>query len=246
MRRLILTDIHGNAEALEGVLDAASGSFDEIICLGDIVGYGAAPREILQWVREECALVVRGNHDKAVAGLDPMEEFNDMAREAVAWTRAQLSAEDLEWLINLPQGPIERGGADFAHGSPLDEDDYVVSIADAAYLYQFYDRPLCFIGHSHVQGGFCWTGGRVLRLQQPRAHQVESVVALDEAASYLINPGSVGQPRDNDPRAAYAIWDDLKRQVEFRRAGYDVEHAARRIRDAGLPELLADRLVLGR
>lgn len=243
---MILTDIHSNWEALEAVAAAADGAYDEAICLGDVVGYGAAPREAVTWTRNNCRLVVRGNHDKAVCGLDAMEDFNIVAQAAVAWTRTQLSSEEILWLAGLDPGPLSHGEAEFAHGSPIDEDEYLVAAGDAEMVFENYDRPLCFVGHSHLQGGFCLAGGRVLRLPRPHAHQPEVLLPLEPDVCYLVNPGSVGQPRDGDPRAAYAIWDDEERQIRFRRVAYDTQRAARRILDAGLPPMLADRLAVGR
>jgi diadenosine tetraphosphatase ApaH/serine/threonine PP2A family protein phosphatase len=246
VRRLIVTDIHSNWEALEAVAASAEGAWDEAICLGDIVGYCAAPREAIDWVRQRCTLIVRGNHDKAVCGLDDMEEFNAVAQAAASWTRDQVEADDLVWLAGLEAGPVERGGAEFAHGSPFDEDEYLVVAGDAEMLFLAYHHPLCFVGHSHLQGGFCGAGGRVLRLPRPHAHQPEVALPLEAGISYLVNPGSVGQPRDGDTRAAYAIWDDVENHILFRRVAYDIPRAMQRIHDAGLPPMLAERLGLGR
>jgi diadenosine tetraphosphatase ApaH/serine/threonine PP2A family protein phosphatase len=246
VRRLILSDLHANWEALESVAAHAAGSYDEIVCLGDLAGYGASPREVIDWAREHCALIVRGNHDKAVCGLDSMENFNDMARAAVEWSRAQLDESRVEWLRGLPEGPLLRGGAEFAHGSPLDEDGYLLMMTDARMLFEGYHVPLCFVGHSHLQGGFRHGQYRLERLPRPEPFQSETLLRIEEEYHYLVNPGSVGQPRDLDPRAAYAIWDDEAHTVRYRRAEYDVERAVRRILEAGLPPLLADRLLAGR
>ena len=246
MRRLILSDLHANWEALASVVAHAAGSYDEIVCLGDVAGYGAAPREVVDWAREHCAHIVRGNHDKAVCGLDSMENFNDMARAGVEWSRAQLDESQLEWLRGLPEGPLLLGGAEFAHGSPHDEDGYLLMMTDARELFEVYRAPLCFFGHSHLQGGFRYGEYRLERLPRPQLYQMETALLLEEEYCYLVNPGSVGQPRDGDPRAAYVIWEDEAKLVLYRRVAYEVDRAVRRILDAGLPPILAERLVAGR
>ena len=243
---MILSDLHANIEALESVLAHAAGTYDEAVCLGDLVGYCASPREVVDWARENCALIVRGNHDKAVCGLDEMGNFNEIARRAVEWSREQLDEERLQWLRGLPEGPLPRGGAEFAHGSPRDEDDYLLMMTDARLLFEDYHAPLCFIGHSHLQGGFKYGQGRVERLPRPEPYLTGMAIRLEEDACYLVNPGSVGQPRDGDSRAAYAIWDDELKLVIYCRTEYDVDRAVQRILDAGLPTMLAERLVAGR
>lgn len=246
MRRLILSDIHGNAEALEAVLADAGGSYSEVVCCGDLVGYGASPREVAGWARDNAAAIVRGNHDRVCAGLDDDTWFNDAARQAVAWTRAQLSPADLDWLRNLPAGPLEFDGYTLAHGSPDDEDDYLVDEYDVAHLDALLSQPLCFVGHTHLQRGWSWTGPGLDRLSPPEAGAREQVFHLEPGVRYLINPGSVGQPRDHDPRAAYALWDSAAATLALRRVEYDVASAQRRIRNAGLPNWLAERLTTGR
>lgn len=246
MRILILTDIHANWEALEAVIDDARGHYDESVCLGDLVGYGASPGEVVDWVRKNVGAVIRGNHDKAVAGLELMEDFNILARAAVQWTRAVLSQEQIEYLRALPEGPLVRGDVSMAHGSPLDEDEYLLNIHDVLDIPSHLPEMICFVGHTHVQGGFLWQRGRPERLIRPAAHDREAVLKLAPATFHLLNPGSVGQPRDGDPRAAYVIYDSHARAVHFRRTSYDIAKAQRKILDAGLPELLAGRLALGR
>jgi predicted phosphodiesterase len=246
VRSLILSDIHGNGEALDAVLEDARGRYDEIVCLGDLVGYGASPGKIIDWVRANARAVVRGNHDKAVAGLDPMEDFNLLARLAVRWTQEQLTPEQLDYLKGLPEGPLMYDDVELAHGSPEDEDEYLLNAIDVESLTSCMKRRVCFIGHTHMQGGFTFEKGRPERLVKPRASATEAVLQIKPDVYYLLNPGSVGQPRDADPRAAYAVYDSGAQTVIYRRVNYQIDEAQRRILRAGLPELLASRLALGR
>ncbi len=246
MRRLILSDIHGNLEALEAVARDAQGLFDEVVCCGDIVGYGASPREAIAWVRTSNACVVRGNHDRAAWEPSVKESFTPSARTAAEWCTQVLSAQDLEWLRGLPAGPIWGDEFGLVHGSPEDEDAYLEYTTDVHGIDQLLQRSLCFLGHTHVQGGWQWQPGGMRRMSVPSAGEPERVLDLDPEALYLINPGSVGQPRDRDPRAAYAIWDTAEHLLSYRRVPYDIESAQRRIVAAGLPPSLALRLAVGR
>ena len=238
---LILSDLHANLEALQAVLDDASGRYDRILCLGDLVGYGADPNAIVDWTRENVAVVIRGNHDRASAtedpsGFDTIDTFNPTAQTATHWTRDALVPENRAYLEGLPRGPLPYHGVDLVHGSPADEDEYVVSIADAAPLLAAVEAPLTFFGHTHKQGGF-----RRMR-RKMGALLPDRILELEPDYFYLVNPGSVGQPRDGDPRAAYAVYSPEERTVEFRRVAYDVDRAAEKIRAAGLPDFLAARL----
>lgn len=246
MRRLIVSDLHANGEALEAVLRSARGGYDEAVCCGDVVGYGAAPGETIAWAREHAAVIVRGNHDKVCGGLSEDAWFNAAAREAAQWTRATLTADDLEWLRGLPAGPVRLDTYEVAHGAPFDEDEYLVDDIDVEDLDHALERPICFVGHTHLQCGWQWTRGGLYRLPVPAGHEEERLVRLEPETLYLVNPGSVGQPRDRDPRAAYAIWDDESGLLVFRRVPYDIERAQRRMREAGLPAWLSDRLSAGR
>jgi predicted phosphodiesterase len=246
MRRLIVSDIHGNLEALEAVARDARGLYDEVACCGDIVDYGASPREAIAWIRAAGAMVVRGNHDRAAWEPGLRESFTPAARIAAEWCAHVLSAQDLEWLRGLPAGPIWGDEFGLAHGSPEDEDTYLESTADVRGIDLLLQRSLCFFGHTHVQGGWEWQPGGIRRMSGPSAGEPERVVELDPDALYLINPGSVGQPRDRDPRAAYAIWNSAQRLLAYRRVPYDIEFAQRRIVAAGLPRSLALRLAVGR
>ncbi|MBK9169785.1 MAG: metallophosphoesterase family protein [Bryobacterales bacterium] len=243
MRYLVLSDIHGNWEALAAVLAASEGAHDSVVCLGDVVGYGADPNRCVEWTREHASPVVRGNHDRASAGEGDLSWFNEIAAHAILWTRNALAPENALWLRDLPRGPAACGGFQIAHGSPLDEDGYLVHIADAEATFPYLETPLVFFGHTHLQGWFLWARLRSSPFRRPPG---EFVLDLRPGDSYLINPGSVGQPRDGDPRAAYAIYDDAARTVAFHRAAYDLASAQARIREAGLPEMLAARLAEGR
>ncbi|MGA2328986.1 MAG: metallophosphoesterase family protein [Bryobacteraceae bacterium] len=245
MRYLILSDIHSNWEALEAVLRDAEGDYDEVLCCGDLVGYGADPNRVVDWTRERAKLVVRGNHDKGCAGLDDLEWFNPVARAAATWTGRSLTLDNLNYLRNLPKGPAAMDSFQILHGSPLDEDDYLVSSFAIAQVAPYLERQVSFFGHTHLQGGFLCHRNGVKRLARPEGEESRMMVELEHDALYLINPGSVGQPRDGDPRAGYAIYDPDTRLVEFRRVPYDVRAAQAKIREAGLPELLADRLEFG-
>lgn len=238
---LILSDIHASLEALEAVLNDARGRYDGILCLGDLVGYGADPNAVVDWTRENVAVVIRGNHDRASAaedpsGFDTIETFNPTAKISAYWTRSALLPENRLYLEALPRGPLFYHGVDLVHGSPDDEDEYVITIADAGPVLAALETSLTFFGHTHKQGGFWRKNGMMGPLSPGRT------LDLRPDDFYLINPGSVGQPRDGDPRAAYALYSPEERTVEFRRVAYDVDRAAAKIRAAGLPDFLAARL----
>jgi diadenosine tetraphosphatase ApaH/serine/threonine PP2A family protein phosphatase len=246
VRRLILSDIHSNLEALEAVLRHAHGAYEEIICCGDVVGYCASPVEVTAWTRENARRIVRGNHDRACSGMEDLGWFNPVARSAAEWTMAQLAPGDREWLASLPQGPIDCGSYELAHGSPADEDEYLVNTFEVERLEEQLQRNICFVGHTHVQSAWSWQRGGIQRLPVPKRGEQERICDLDPDYLYLINPGSVGQPRDGDPRAGYAIWDEENGLVYFRRVPYDIPGAQSRILEAGLHRMLAERLSSGR
>jgi predicted phosphodiesterase len=245
VRYLILSDIHANWEALRAVLANAGSLYDRVVCCGDLVGYGADPDAVVQWVRSNVSSVVRGNHDKACAGLEDLEWFNPVARLSALWTQAATQPENIEYLRGLAQGPERINGFQILHGSPLDEDEYVVSEQDVAQVAPYLDCNLSFFGHTHLQGAFLCHRNGVRRLIAADTASGQEVLELENDVSYLINPGSVGQPRDGDRRAAYAIYDPAARLVSLCRADYDVASAQKKILDAGLPELLAMRLGAG-
>jgi predicted phosphodiesterase len=247
MRYLILSDIHANLTALETVLDAAKGRWDQAVCLGDLVGYGPDPNEVIDRVRALSVATIRGNHDKAISGLADPDEFNPVARNAVLWTRGQLSPENLEYLEKLPQGPLSVDGFSIVHGAVHDEDEYVFAPEQAAGGLRDAPSSVVFFGHTHIQGGFTMRGHDVgVLYTKPPAPQTSSTLILEPATHYLLNPGSIGQPRDTDPRAGFAIADLENRTVEFCRVPYDIEDVQERMAHAGLPEPLILRLSFGR
>jgi len=240
MPYLIVSDIHGNLEALHAVLQDAAGRYNKILCLGDLVGYGADPNAICEWARANVAAIVRGNHDKVCCGNEPLDDYRPVAAASVAWTHQHLTPENLAFLERLPRGPLRYEDFDLAHGSPLDEDEYLITEEDAAPVVESLEARVTFIGHTHVQGGFLLARRKAARISPDRTLPIEPEYL------YLINPGSVGQPRDGDPRAAYALYSPGDRVVEYGRVAYDIDAAAAKIRASGLPEPLASRLSLGR
>jgi predicted phosphodiesterase len=251
VRILLLSDIHANLEALEACL-AAAPSFDAVANLGDIVGYGASPNEVASRSRELGKIFVRGNHDKAATGVMSMDDFNPMAAAAALWTQQELTAENVDWLRALPQGPVllpDHDGVQLVHGSPNDEDEYIVTLGDAIAPLITQVAPLTFFGHTHLQGGFFANGASAdaFRPEYRTVGQAESVsLQLKAAARYMINPGSVGQPRDGDWRAAFALFDTEANIVHFHRTPYNLKQAQDRIFAANLPSRLATRLAAGR
>ena len=246
MKRALISDIHANLEALETVLSAVEGAYDSVICCGDLVGYGADPNAVTEWVRGHAQAVVRGNHDRASVGMEDLEWFNPVARTAAEWTMRELSAENAEYVRGLPKGPVMVDHFTVAHGSPLDEDEYMVGELDASQSFAYTQSSLVFFGHTHIQGGFALRYEDIDRIAPPAAKQGEVRLELAEGCSYLVNPGSIGQPRDGDPRAAFALYLPEEHCVIYRRVSYPVAAAQRKIRRAGLPGVLADRLEWGR
>jgi predicted phosphodiesterase len=247
MRVLVLSDLHANLTALQASLKAAEGKWDRVVCLGDVVGYGPDPNEVTSWVRESGAATIRGNHDKAVAELMSVEDFNPVAKQAVSWTRAQLSNENLDWLAALPQGPLEAEGLVLVHGAFQDEDEYVFTPSQA--LEGLLDSTLqvTFYGHTHHQGGFSYQDSALEVLQlHPRSREKHCALQIEADKRYLLNPGSIGQPRDGDARAGFAIADLDHSAIEFWRIPYDIAQVQMRMRQARLPEPLVHRLSLGR
>ncbi|HVL66036.1 MAG TPA: metallophosphoesterase family protein [Vicinamibacterales bacterium] len=247
MRLLILSDIHANVDAFDAVLAAAPrDTWDRAVVLGDLVGYGAEPNAVIERVLSLDPLaVIRGNHDKAACHLAEATDFNHVARAAAVWTAQTLTAEHRMYLERLPQGPMTLDETlEICHGAPFDEDHYIFDGGDASRALDAASRPLCLFGHTHLpvvyrrtalgDGGFT-----------PQA-ETEFTVKLSPDTRYLINPGSVGQPRDGDPRAAFAIYNSDAMAIRLCRVEYPVEQAQRRIFDAGLPPSLAHRLAVGR
>jgi len=247
LRFLVLSDIHANLTAFEAVMAAAEGRWDRAVCLGDLVGYGPDPNQVVERIRALGAQTIRGNHDKAGSGIESAEDFNPLAKRVAHWTRDQLTPENITYLKELPAGPVQVDGISILHGALRNEDEYVFTPAQA--LEGLLEAPtqVCFFGHTHFQGGFSFRENR-LGVIQLKAGPGASFAAMqiEEGTRYLINPGSIGQPRDSDPRAAFAIADMTHRVVEFWRAPYDIEAVQRRMLEAELPEPLVLRLGYGR
>ncbi len=245
MRIGILGDIHGNQEALTSTIEAMQDlAVDHWVQVGDIVGYGAEPRECIAIVRELGCTVCIGNHDAAVVGQLPTDYFNPYARQAVEWTRSKLTAEELRYLGDLPL-VVENKHYTLVHGSlhMPDQFGYVISVVEATESLRNQKTAMGFVGHSHVPAIYMEREGPAGELEVVYAPEV--TVSTDGCRKVLMNVGSVGQPRDEDPRAAYAIYDTETNQASIRRVEYDIPTTQQKIRDAGLPAVLADRLALG-
>ena len=240
MRYAIFSDIHANLEALEAVLqDAKERNCTHFVCLGDLVGYNANPAECVELVRQLDCPTIKGNHDEQATLEDSSRGFNELAEKAIEWTRAQLNETDRKWLRDLR---MSRQVRDFTivHAT-LDTPTqwgYIFKDLDAAASFSYQYTNVCFFGHTHVAGTFVRDGG-------VRRRKTESLT-IEAGKKYLINTGSVGQPRDGNSRASYCIYHIESNVVEERRVKYDIETAQRKIIDAGLPRLLAERLALGR
>lgn len=241
MKICLFGDIHSNIEALDAVLaDAKAQGIANHICLGDIVGYGASPKSCVRRIMDLGCPTVAGNHDFAVIGYTSDDYFNPFARDAVNWTRKQLSKEETDFLASLPYVHEDLNGFTVVH-STLDEPEkwgYVLNFFDAARCFQHQKTQVCFIGHSHLP--------MILEHKETIEAFYDLKVRFDQGCRYIVNIGSVGQPRDGNNRASYAIYDTEKKAVELRRVSYDIESAQMKIINAGLPEVLADRLGIGK
>lgn len=245
MRYLVFTDIHGNLESFLALLKFIQRKkIDYYLFLGDLVGYGASPNEIIQKIQTLNPIsLIRGNHDKAVCGLDSIDTFNPIAASAIYWTKQNLKKKNMDYLSHLKKGPIIiHDHITLCHGAPFDEDYYIFGEFDAAEAFKYIRTPLCFFGHTHfpyvytekdniVEGTFLLGNS--------------NEVKLEKGVKYLINPGSVGQPRDRNPRASCAIYDSNVKRIKFFRLDYDIEQAQKKIREKDLPLALAERLSLG-
>lgn len=240
MRFAIFSDIHANLEALTAVLaDARDRDCTHFICLGDVVGYNANPHECAEIVQKMECPIVKGNHDEQASLPGPVEGFNVLAEEAINWTRKQLTNGDKQWLRSLPF-MREVHGFTIVHAT-LDAPDqwgYVFNSIEASASFAHQHTAVCFFGHTHVAGAFIRDSG----VSKMKTDQLQ----IEEPKNYFINVGSVGQPRDGDWRAAYCIYHIDNKVVEQRRLKYDLATAQKKIIQAGLPRLLADRLELGR
>lgn len=253
----VISDIHGNFEALEAVLSDIPGDVERIYCLGDVIGYGASPNECCEAVREREIPTITGNHDLAVTDLaTDLSWFNPVASQAVLWTREQLSDENADFLRERPR-TMQTRDALFVHGSVRDPDEYIINTSSAeenlAVLREKYTKvPVCFFGHTHV---------KAVAPAPPEADDDgddsgdDAVLDLSRGGPFLVNPGSVGQPRDGDTFGSYVLVEPAEvvngtapagPRVLYRFVEYDIEKAQRKIREAGLPGMLAERLAVGR
>ena len=238
MRYLVLSDIHSNIEALEACCRQAKREvYDAVLCCGDLVGYGPNPNETLDMVRELNPICIRGNHERVAAGIGEPEHFTPNARTSTFWTRRQLTDSSREYLASLPEGPVAvNAQAQLVHGALTDEDDYIYTGLEAAENFLLTECPITFFGHTHLPVVY----------EPLRRHRNLDDYELEPETQILVNPGSVGQPRDGDPRASFLIWDVEERRLEFYRVEYAVKRTQEKMRQAELPDYLTNRLTLGR
>ncbi len=246
MKTLIISDLHSNEPALRAVLKhSARKSLGRTFCLGDFVGYGAQPNQVVERIRtlKGRKVYIRGNHDRVAIGADNGEGFNEAAKAAALWTRSRLSRTNLSFLSQLPLGPLQVDHEVLmCHGSPFDEDEYLFSEYDAFNVFTAHPQRLVFFGHTHLPSFFVMNsdgGVSGWLIREPMSFK------LVKGARYLVNPGSVGQPRDRNPAAAYAIYDDVRQTIQFHRVEYELWKAQQPILEQGLPRILADRLSIG-
>ena len=240
MRYAIISDVHANLEALEAVLKQADSlAADEILCLGDVVGYGANPNECVELVRDRASITVLGNHDHAAIGGTSIEWFNPHARAAILWTKKVLRPDCAEFLKNLPY-TASKDGAYLVHASPSEPEswNYIFEPTEALYEFRCFKEKICFIGHSHFALFFV-KEGRSCKAEMPAAF------TLENGKRYIVNVGSVGQPRDRNPAASLVTLDLPEGTVQFHRVEYNFQVAYEKILDAGLPGFLAERLRAG-
>ncbi len=239
----IIADLHANLEATRAVFDKLDElGPDRIICLGDLAGYNANPNEVIDIVTERRVLSVMGNHDAVACGMEEPWFFNSKARQAVKWDRKRLRRDYKQWLATTAEQLPFDGACLGVHGSPGNRDDYIVDWLDAMHQLEFLNGTgvkVCFFGHSHRASIFSERGNS-------QSAEISNRHTLHADNRYLINPGSVGQPRDRDPRAAFGLFETEARYFEFHRVEYDIDAAARKIVRAGLPVELALRLAKGR
>ena len=242
MRYALISDIHGNLEALQAVMeDLRTQGVDAVHCLGDVVGYGCNPVECMRLIMEHCEIKLMGNHEYVVLGLLDADYLNDIARESMHWTGGQLTEKEIEQMADFDMDAVV-DDAYLVHSSPFEPEKwhYILSIGEARIGFEYFDHRIGFFGHSHVPmvfkmfpDGQC--SGRL-------GHDFE----MEEDCRYLVNIGSVGQPRDNDPRASYVVVDSDEHSVRYRRIDYDIDSTQRKMAEARLPEMLSSRLRVGR
>lgn len=240
MRTLLLSDIHANIAALEAVLADAQGKFETAWVLGDTIGYGADPSACISAVRELNAVAIAGNHEEAAVGKMTTKNFNPVAKEAIEWTAESLSADERLWIEGLPLTEVI-GDFTLAHGSPRDPVwEYIETGPQVLDNLEHFKTRGCIVGHTHIPYTVGVTAGKIEQVEYTLGERTNLV-----GDRLYINPGSVGQPRDRDPRASYALLDPEAWDVEFRRAEYDIERAQERIKEEGLPGFLGERLSIG-
>ncbi|NIR51685.1 metallophosphoesterase family protein [candidate division KSB1 bacterium] len=240
MKYAIISDIHGNLEALESVLTEIEKHYvDSLLCLGDVVGYGPNPNECVEVIRDKAEVILAGNHDYAPLGKLDLSYFNPWARNAIEWTADQLSESSKEFLLSLPL-KMNLNGFTIVHSTPLNPEqwNYIITIGDAVRNFHEFEGRVCFVGHSHVP--------MIVSVKNEDYRAIrENPLQIDPDRRYIINVGSVGQPRDLIPRAAYAIYDTTNGTYELFRVDYDIAETQSKIIQSGLPEFLAERLELG-
>jgi diadenosine tetraphosphatase ApaH/serine/threonine PP2A family protein phosphatase len=243
MRYVIMSDIHGNLEALQACIEACRRYEPyQLMCLGDFVGYGADPEPCLELAGDKANLMLAGNHDLAVSGVISTDEFNSIARESIDWTREQLSAEDRELLSNLPLQYID-GEYCYTHASPIEpiKFSYIRTLEEVADVFAAIGQRFCFVGHTHLP---------VLVSMNKRTGRTEvmrdPLIDLEDHCRYFVNVGSIGQPRDSNPDACMVVLDEEESTLEFVRVPYNVSKSQGKILSQGLPSYLAERLVLAR
>jgi len=248
MRYLILSDIHANLEALQACMRrAGEAAYDSVLCCGDVVGYGPNPVEAIDMIRDLKCVCIRGNHDRVAAGLDEPNQFNPHARRAVYWTRSVLTESYREYLGSLPLGPLSISPeVQLVHGAITDEDNYIFTEADADENFRLTTKRITFFGHSHFPVVFVSDGGGHAVAATSYEFDEFTAVKCEAGKKLFINPGSVGQPRDGDARASFAIWDQDRSRMEFYRVEYDIEATQAKMRDVQLPQYLIERLAHGR
>lgn len=242
MRFAIISDIHSNVEALLSVLaEIKKEHVDKIICLGDILGYGPDPKECANLIREKCEYIIVGNHDFACLNRTELVFFNRFAKEAIHWTLTKITEEDLEFVFQLPFEIVFQN-IRFVHANPYTPQswDYILSIDDAIFNFSKFKEQICFIGHSHQPIIYIENNDQKYMFSEERE------IKIEPNFRYIINVGSVGQPRDNNPASAFGILDTTKQMFELFRVGYNVEKTQQKMLAAGLPEFLADRLLAGK
>jgi predicted phosphodiesterase len=245
VRYAVISDIHANLEAFQKTLeDIDLQNVDEIICLGDLVGYYPNPNECVELCKKHQIKCIRGNHDDAAIGICGIEDFNPVAQKALIWTSRHLDKANKEWLSRLPELLVLEEKILMVHGSPWHPYAYIFSAQEAVHAFAFLQAnypqiEVCFYGHTHQKALYYTKESSVEEVEKNRKY------ILGNKGLYLINPGSVGQPRDGSPGAFYAIYDSQKREVEFRHLTYDLTLTQRKVIEAGLPSMLAERLIFG-